>query len=437
MIMSTNRLVSAVIAVVIAVIAVLCCVAMLANLRSDAGSGPGAKSVGQTPTATMIARGAYLARAGDCMACHTARGGLPYAGGKILTTAYGVIVSPNITPDKTTGLGLWSSDDFWQALHNGKSRDGQFLYPAFPFPDYTKITREDSDALYSYLMTVAPVRQASQEQQLRFPYNQRWLLRAWRMFYFKPGVYMADPGQSVAWNRGAYLVQGLGHCDACHSPRNILGASDTSATLTGSLVPTLDWYAPSLTSNAEAGIGKWADQDVAALLKTGVSGRGAVFGPMAEVVSRSLQHLSDSDIQAMVIYLKTLPQTDTAVPGAIDTSGEEFSKSLQLGAKVYDKHCADCHGAQGQGHGLVYPPLAGNPTLTMSSSVNPIRIVLNGGYPPSTDGNPRPYGMPPFANTLTGTEVVAVVNYIRNTWGNHAPPIGPDAVNQERGFATN
>lgn len=382
----------------------------------------------------QIARGAYLVRVGDCMGCHTARGGKQYAGGRTIDSDYGRFVSPNITPDKATGLGLWTLDDFWHALHDGRSRDGSFLYPVFPFPNYSKVTREDSDAIFAYLKTLAPINQPAQPQQLRFPYNQRYLLAVWRALYFKPGTYQADPKQSAEWNRGAYLVQGLGHCSACHTPRTMLGASEHNADLAGGLIPMQNWYAPSLTSDAEAGLGSWDKQQIADLLKTGISTKGAVFGPMAEVVALSLQHVSDSDINAMATYLKSLPQTVVAARTDAPNLTEEFDKSMKLGAKVYEKNCADCHQANGQGYVGAYPPLAGNRTLTMQNAVNPIRIVLNGGYPPSTTGNPRPFGMPPFANAFSDAEVVGVVNYMRNSWGNHAGPVGPGEVNRDRGI---
>jgi mono/diheme cytochrome c family protein len=378
-------------------------------------------------------RGAYLARAGDCMACHTARGGKSYAGGRPIPTQYGNIFTPNITPDAETGIGKWTADDFWRAMHNGKSRDGSFLYPAFPYPNYTKVTRADSDAIFAYLKTLEPVDQPNREHELRFPYNQRFLLAGWRALYFRPGVYVQVTRRSVNWNRGAYLVQGVGHCSACHTSRNSVGATDTSAELAGGLIPMLNWYAPSLTSDVEAGLGNWDEQHIVDLLKTGVSARGAVFGPMAEVVGKSLQYLADSDIKAMAIYLKSLPQTETpSEPHAVSHS-QDIESVMQLGAKLYDKHCAECHQANGAGHPPYYPPLAGNRAVTMHSAVNPIRMVLNGGYAPSTGGDPRPFGMPPFGYALNDAEVAAVVSYMRNSWGNRAQLVSPAEANRYRG----
>jgi mono/diheme cytochrome c family protein len=380
---------------------------------------PGKEAVGVpiTGSAQQVAQGKYLALAGNCMGCHTQRGGAQYAGGRPIATPFGTIYSPNLTQDKTSGLGNWSADDFWRALHNGKSRDGSFLYPAFPYTNYTRMTRPDSDAMYAYFKTLAPVAQENRPNTLRFPYNQRPLLAAWRVLYFTPGTQVVDASQSVVWNRGAYLVEGLGHCSACHASRTTLGGSRGG--LDGGLIPVLDWYAPSLTSSSEAGLGDWQPSHIVDLLKTGISPRGAVFGPMAEVVGASLQHLSTPDLQAMAGYLKSLPQTsEPAVPPVVLDE-----RTQQLGSKLYEQHCVSCHQANGKGIPPHYPPLAGNRAITMASPINPIRMVLNGGFPPSTGGNPRPYGMPPFAAVLSDTEVAAVVSYTRATWGNARAPV--------------
>jgi len=389
-----------------------------------ASSGPAATA----PSAENIARGAYLAKAGDCMACHTVRGGAPYAGGRTIDTPFGRLVAPNITADRATGIGAWSADDFWRALHNGKSRDGRLLYPAFPYTSYTKITRADADALYAFMQTVPAQHAPNQEHGLRFPYNQQIMLAGWRLLYFKPGVYTPIQNQSAQWNRGAYLVEGPGHCVACHSSRNPLGASDKG--LSGGMIHTLGWYAPSLTSDQEAGLGSWDVAEISALLKTGVSQRATVFGPMAEVVQKSLQHLTDDDVAAMAVYLKALP----AQPGApLDVaSGPQVERVIELGKKLYETHCIDCHGGDGKGMAPHYPPLAGNRALTMRESVNPVRIVLNGGFAPATAGNPRPYGMPPYGQVLNDAEVAAVVTYLRASWGNKAPPVTPSEVNRYR-----
>ena len=381
-------------------------------------------SVPVTDRAVQVSRGAYLARAGNCMACHTASAGRAYAGGRAIQTPFGSIYTSNLTPDRQSGIGNWSADDFWRALHNGKSRDGRFLYPAFPYPNYTKVTRVDADALYAYLMTLTPVRQDNQANTLAFPFNQRVLLAFWRTLYFTPGEYAAEPARSAQWNRGAYLVQGLGHCAACHTGRDALGGSLARHDLGGASIPGSGWYA--------AALGQTDDGELARLLKTGVSTRGAVFGPMAEVVSASLQHLSDLDTEAMAAYLDTVAR---GAPAALETGVRVTGDSaamLQQGAALYRRHCAECHQDQGQGQPGVYPALAGNRALS-AAAVNPVRMVLNGGFPPSTAGNPRPYGMPPFGHGLNDQEVAAVVSFLRTSWGNAGTLVSPVDVARLRG----
>lgn len=390
------------------------------------------RSVPAANADAQIALGKYLALAGNCANCHTARGGALYAGGRAIETPFGRVYSSNLTPDLKTGLGSWTPENFWRALHNGKSKDGSLLYPAFPYPNYTRVTRADADALFAYLRTLAPVSQANREHALKFPYNNRFLLAGWRALNFKPGVYKPDAGRGTEWNRGAYLVQGLGHCNACHTGRDALGGTNIKSDLAGGMIPMLNWYAPSLTSDAEAGLGNWETKHIVDLLKTGVSARGAVFGPMSEVVYMSLQHLTAGDVAAMAGYLKSLPQTTAAADSVPPVAEQEIERVMALGAKLYDKHCADCHAATGAGAPPAYPPLAGNRALTMRSAVNPIRMVLNGGFAPGTAGNPRPYGMPPFRPLLNDDEVAAVVSYIRNSWGNSAGLVSPIEVDRYR-----
>jgi mono/diheme cytochrome c family protein len=400
-----------------------------------AGEAIAAPATAATPAdqAELIKRGEYLSRAGDCIACHTVRGGKPYAGGLPIPTPFGTMYTPNITSDKEHGLGKWTADDFWNAMHNGVSRDGSYLYPAFPFTSYTKVTRADSDALYAYLQSVTPVAEPSRDHELRFPFNIRYSLIGWRLLFFSKGEYQPDPKQSAEWNRGAYLVEGLGHCGMCHTSINALGGSNKGAPFAGGLIPIQNWYAPSLTSDKEAGLGDWDLEHIDDLLKTGVSKRGAVFGPMAEVVHNSLQYLSDSDIHSMSVYLKSLPQKGAAPQKLQYEVSEQFGAQLfEQGKKVYANSCAVCHAADGQGHPPGFPPLAHNQAIGMESAHNPIRMVLNGGYPPSTQGNPKPHGMPPFAQSLSDQEVAAVVTYIRMAWGNHGTPVSPQQVSDLR-----
>lgn len=378
---------------------------------------------------SLLARGAYLARAGNCAACHTERGGAAYAGGRGIATPFGTVFSSNLTPDEKTGIGRWTPAHFWRAMHNGRSKDGRLLYPAFPYPNYTQVTREDSDALFAYLGSLPAVERAATPHALRFPYDSQAALAVWRALYFKPGVYEPDPQRSAEWNRGAYLVRGLGHCAACHSARNALGASSEALDLAGGLIPMQNWYAPSLSSPLEAGVGDWDRQHIVDLLKTGVSPRASATGPMAEVVLRSTQYLSETDLGAMAQFLKELaPPAPVAAPAAPAAP----AAMLTRGAKLYEQHCAQCHGEQGRGVPRAYPTLAGNRAVTMPETANLVQIVLNGGYAPATAGNPRPFGMPPFVLELSDSDIAAVLTHIRQSWGNQAGVVTPLEVNRMR-----
>jgi mono/diheme cytochrome c family protein len=389
------------------------------------------RAVVANPTTQVINTGEYLARAGDCVACHTAPGGREFAGGRAMPTPFGALYVPNITPDDETGIGQWTAEEFYRMMHTGVSRDGTLLYPAMPFASYTKVTRADSDAIYAYLMSVPPVKLKNRPHELRFPFNKRDLLIGWRTLYFQQGEYVPDPSQSPQWNRGAYLVQGLGHCSMCHTAVNALGGSSESQAFEGGMIPNQNWYAPSLTSNREAGLGNWEIKDITDLLQVGVSHRGTVYGPMAEVVYNSLQYLTDEDVTAMAVYLKALPQRD-AEPPPTSQARLVQPEVMELGRKIYARQCAMCHGDEGKGFPPAYPPLAGNQSITMATPVNPVRMVLNGGYPPGTRKNPRPHGMPPFAHVLDDNEVSAVVTYIRVAWDNSGTPVTPAQANALR-----
>ncbi len=378
-----------------------------------------------TPSPTggsdLISRGAYLARAGNCMGCHTTRGGAPYAGGRGIETPFGTVFASNLTPDKATGLGSWRSDDFWQALHHGVSKDGRRLYPAFPYPNFTQVTRPDADALFAFLGTLPAVSAPNAPHALRWPYSKQFALLAWRALYFSPGEFRSTPQKSAEWNRGAYLVQGLGHCNACHAPRNTLGATPGPADLAGGHIPMQNWYAPSLFSSTEASVATWETSHVVNLLKTGFTPNGSVLGPMAEVVLGSTQYLTDADLNAMAVYLKALPQTPAVPPPAMSSGVTD--KKADLGARLYDKHCAQCHGEKGLGVPGAYPALAGNRHVLMATSVNTVQTVMNGGFAPATAGNPRPFGMPPYRLLLSDADIAAVLTHVRTRWGNRANPV--------------
>jgi len=392
------------------------------NLRGEDPLPAQAEAFNATPQ--LVERGRYLALAGNCAGCHTTRGGQPYAGGLPIETPFGTVYSSNLTPDTQAGIGSWSSAHFWRAMHNGRSKDGRLLYPAFPYPNFTQVTREDSDAIYAYLRSVPPAPTANLAHRLRFPYDTQAALAVWRALSFKPEAFVANAGKPAEWNRGAYLVGGLGHCIACHGSRDSLGATQANLGLSGGLIAVQNWYAPSLTDPHEAGVSDWPTADVVALLKTGAAPRASVMGPMAEVVFRSTQYLSDADLAAMASYLKDLPGVP-AQPAARAASpaARRDAGTMARGQKIYDQRCAYCHGDQGQGEPGAFPPLAGNRSVNMAQTANLSQVIAHGGYLPSTEGNPRPYGMPPFGQVLDAADVAAVLTFIRGSWGNDSPPV--------------
>jgi mono/diheme cytochrome c family protein len=385
----------------------------------------------QVAPAEQEPRGAYLARLGNCALCHTARGGLPYAGGRAVDTPFGAVFSSNITSDPAFGIGAWSADDFWRALHHGEAKDGRLLYPAFPYTSYTHINRADSDALFAYLKTVPAQPRSNQPPLLRWPMNTQMALRAWRVLFFKPAPAEATaPPQSTtpvnaATTRGAYLVEGLGHCMECHGTRNAMGALTGSSL--GSVLPASQWFAPSLNVAAQASVSTWTLDEISRFLQTGVNGKAEAQGPMAEVVQHGTQYLTDADAQAMALYLKALPQSENIVAprGAASTGST-------AGAKLYETHCADCHGLQGQGRANVYPALAGNRAVLMDNANNLIHSVLDGGFSATTKGNARPFGMPPFMLQLNDGEIATVLTYVRNAWGNQASALTEFDINKLR-----
>ena len=269
--------------------------------------------------------------------------------------------------------------------------------------------------------------QPDRAPELGFPYNVRKGLVAWRALYFKPGVFQPDASQSAQWNRGAYLVQGLGHCNECHTTRNALGAMNEDQRLAGGEIPAQGWYAPDLSTRPGGGLAGWSEQDVVDLLRTGLSAKGTAFGPMADVVRNSTQHMSEADLKAVAVYLQSLPPRAPAAPAAVARAAD-----YAAGGKLYGERCADCHGPQGEGQPGIYPPLDGNSSVTEPAGINAVRSVLLGGFAPSTAGNPEPYSMPPFAQQLSDAEVAAVTNYIRQSWGNHAAPVLPADVSRLR-----
>lgn len=419
--MSARRLALRTLLVLALLLAGLAAAVVLLNLRGEDPVDDAVSPLAATPG--QIERGRQLALAGNCAGCHTARGGAAYAGGRGIETPFGTIYASNLTPEPLTGIGLWNAGHFWRALHHGRSRDGRLLYPAFPYTSFTQITREDSDALFAWLRTLPPMAQANRAHTLRFPYDTQAALAVWRALFFRPGHFEPQAQQSAEWNRGAYLVGALGHCIACHGGRNALGATDTARGFVGGMLPGENWYAPALDAPAEAGVAGWPTGEVVALLKNGVTPHASVVGPMAEVVYRSTQHLSDADLQAMAVYLQALPQQDTPPPPPPPARRND---TLMLrGEKIYAQQCAWCHGDQGEGVAGAFPPLAGNRAVNLANPANLVQVVRRGGYPPATAGNPRPYGMPPFGHVLGDEDIAAVLSYVRASWGNAAAQVTP------------
>jgi mono/diheme cytochrome c family protein len=405
----------------------------------------------------LAVQGAYLAKLGNCAACHTDRGGAAYAGGKAIHTPFGAVFASNLTPDAQHGIGSWTADAFYRAMHQGVNANGKLLTPAFPYPNTTHISRADSDALYAYFMqSVQPVAQPSKTHELAFPFNTQLALAVWRVLFFRPAESEKTPisiannpmqaGGKVIFSsidqieRGRYIVQGLAHCSACHAQRNALGAASSDGLLSGALMPMQDWYAPSLHAKEEAGVQHWQREQIVALLKNGITHNASVLGPMAEVVAKSTQHWQDVDLNATAAYLQSLPMQSAPQK----REAQIAAKSLQQGAALYTQHCATCHGDNGQGlqeldasaalGKVSIPALAGNRAVSLSSSANLVRIILAGGYAPSTSGNPRPYGMPPFVHVLTDTDIAHIATYIRASWGNQANAVSAsEVVAQRRG----
>ena len=359
---------------------------------------------------SLIEKGQYISRLADCVGCHTRTGGTPFAGGLPISTPFGIVTSPNITPDPDTGIGGWSDEDFYQAVTNGIGRHGEYLYPAMSFTSFTKMTRSDVLAVKVYLFSLKPVHAPRVPNDLAFPFNMRWTLFVWRALFFHPGIFQPDPKRSAEGNRGAYLIEGPGHCGECHSPRNIFGGTETQNSLAGGKYDK--WLAPNISADPRWGIGDKSVNDIVTFLKTGSQKtEGVAFGPMAEVIHDSLRYVSTADLQAMVVFLKSGPERTPSVPDQVASRSE-----LEHGQKLYLDNCAKCHRDNGQGFPLAVPNLAGNAAVTSAQPSNLITVVLNGLHGTGTYGT-----MPSFAGALSDQDVADIANHVRADWGNHAP----------------
>jgi mono/diheme cytochrome c family protein len=377
------------------------------------------------PSAETIARGKAMAEAADCMSCHTADPAKPFAGGKRIDTPFGAVYSPNLTPDRDTGIGAWSDDEFLRALRYGIGRDGSRYYPAFPYPNFTKMIRDDIFAVRAYLATLPPVQNTPPPPQMRWPLNHRVVMRLWNYLFFRPGIFEPDQSKSPAWNRGGYLVTGAAHCGACHTPKNIFGADRRGHGFGGGQIA--GWFAPRLDGAARSGLKSWSADDIVEYLSSGRNGKSHADGPMAEVVINSTSKMSDGDIRAIATYLKDLPagaaEPDVTPPPPAD---------MATGKAVYARACIACHEADGSGAPRIYPPLPGNALLQSADPLSTLRIILDGAQTLTTPRAPNPGSMPAYANQLSDQEIVDVANYIRNSWGNAAPLVTPAQVARSR-----
>ncbi len=398
---------------------------------------------------SLVEQGRYLATAGDCISCHTRASGAAFSGGRPLNTPFGVIYSANITPDRKTGIGAWSERQFERALRAGIAADGTHLYPAFPYTAYTKVSDQDVHAIYAYLRSLKAVNYTPPPNKMSFPFSVRALLAGWNSMFFESGRYAADPSRSAEWNRGAYLTQGLGHCGACHTPRNVFGAERSAAALTGAdyldeikdevvdnRITPMDeftvrpWSSANLTQ-ASNGLGAWSVEAIAEYLKTGHSGRAAAFGPMSEVVGNSTSHLTREDIHAIAVYLKSL------APAMQSPPGKPSAQALKAGEIVYTTRCADCHLPSGLGvprgphadASKTAPPLAGSAALQAPDPATLINVILYGAHEPVlTDGSwPKMSGFE-LSVGLDDEQIAALCTYLRSSWGNRAGVVDAAAV---------
>jgi mono/diheme cytochrome c family protein len=375
---------------------------------------------------TQIERGRYLAVLSDCASCHTVPGSnQPFAGGRPIETPFGNIVAPNITPDPETGIGSWSDDAFDAAVRHGLRRNGSRLYPAMPYTAYTKMSRDDVQAIHAYLNTVTPVHNAVVANTLPFPFNIRTAMRVWNALYFTQGDYKPDSKQSAEWNRGAYLVDGPGHCGACHTPKTFLGGDKTDRYLRGGYLQ--GWSAPDITGDARVGVGAWSADELVAYLKSGHNRVSAATGPMAEVVSLSTEHMTDGDLKAIATYLKSVSgQQDQ--PQALPKD----NPAMVAGAAIYRDQCSACHGIDGKGIAELFPSIADSSMVKSDDPSTSIRIVLRGARSVGTPAQPTAPGMPSYGRQLDDAQIAAVLTYMRNNWGSAAASVAAGDVARVR-----
>jgi mono/diheme cytochrome c family protein len=376
--------------------------------------------------AQTIAEGHYLAIAGDCAACHTDLGGAPYAGGVQIHTPFGTLVGSNLTPDKATGIGSWTDDQFVNAVKYGIGHGGERLFPGMPYTDFNKVSRADILKIRAYLATLPPVDNEIHSDQLHFPFNIRAGMIGWNlMFFANTGTFKPVPTESAQWNRGAYLVQGLEHCATCHTDKNLVGADVSGPGMQGYVVD--GWNAPALTDDA-SGIGTWSVKDIATYLKTGHNAYADANGPMSEAIALSTSHLSDADLTDIGIYLKSIHGSGVPRPAPLPAS----MPVMQEGAQIYADECAACHTDAGTGEPGIFPALKASPIVQADNPLSIIHVVLHGAQSVATQTDPTASAMPAFGNELEDGQVAAVLTYIRNSWGNAGPAVTADEVAKQR-----
>ena len=392
---------------------------------------------------TMVQRGEYLARAGDCIACHTSAKGAPFAGGLPLKTPFGTIISTNITPEKEGGIGNYTQADFTRALRKGQRPNGDYLYPAMPYTSYSKMSDTDLAEMYAYFMQgVVAKKQTNPKTHLSWPFSVNRLMSLWNWLYLPDKPFEDAPDQSAQWNRGAYLVQGLGHCGSCHTPRSVLGG-EKGLTETGSHLflsgAVIDgWYAQPLRNSALPGLGTWRAEDIAQYLKTGRTAHTAAFGAMADVVSQSTQYLTQADLLAIATYLKSTgdgPGTVTSrasLPTDSTATALRNGETSKPGALIFLNNCAGCHRSGGQGAATVFPALAHSSSVAAPDPTSLIRIVLEGASMPHTGEAPSQLGMPALGWRLTDKNIADVLTFVRSSWGNHSASVNTDQVTKIR-----
>ncbi|MEX1031782.1 MAG: cytochrome c [Cellvibrionaceae bacterium] len=389
-----------------------------------------------------LSEGEYLARLGNCAACHTIDGGEPFAGGlKMAVPMLGAIYTTNITPDPETGIGDYTFEDFDRSMRLGIAKDGHRLYPAMPYPSYAKISEADMQAMYDFFMNeVEPVKQANLENEIPGWMSARWPLAVWNFFVLDDDRYEVDESKDEAWNRGAYLTQGLGHCGACHTPRGILfqekGLDESDSDFLAG-APLDHWSASPLNGDINSGLGRWTEDDVVQFLKIGKNRWGSAFGTMVEVVNNSTQYMTDEDLHAMAVYLKSLPavrEKDEAEWVYDATSAENLANFNfeERGAQVYYEYCVSCHLYDGSGHGEFLPPLAGNPVVLDPDPSSLINLTLNGSLRVVIGDEPETYDMPYFRGLLNDEQIADVVSFMRGAWGHNRSPIEAEQVTEIR-----